>query len=66
MKSKSRIKFSPRLLLTSKAAEYIGVSAQTLRNWGKEGKLTQHSTGFFSREELDRFTKNGPLSKGAQ
>jgi excisionase family DNA binding protein len=29
-------------LRIKKAAEYLGVSPNTLRNWGREGKITEH------------------------
>lgn len=29
-------------LRIKEAAEYLGVSANTLRNWGRDGKITEH------------------------
>lgn len=52
-------------MLTSKAAEYIGVSLATLTNWKNQGKIKQHSKGFYSRDELDRYIKEGPRNEQA-
>lgn len=61
-KSKSHTdqKFIPKLLLTSKAAEYLGFSAVKLNNLRNEGAIEQHSPGFYARHELDRYVKHGP------
>ena len=49
-------------LRISEAAEYVGVAPNTLRNWGKSGKLTERRhpvNGYrlYSREELDALLK---------
>ena len=48
------------MLRVGEAAKYLGVSAETLRNWDKSGKLvaTRHPvTGyrFYDIKELERF-----------
>lgn len=45
-------------LRISEAAEYVGVAPNTLRNWGKSGKLAERRhplNGYrlYAREELD-------------
>ena len=45
-------------LRISEAAEYVGVAPNTLRNWGKNGKLTERRhpvNGYrlYARAELD-------------
>jgi len=49
-------------LRISEAAEYLGVSANTLRNWEASGKITVHRNpmnGYrlFKQEELDALLK---------
>lgn len=45
-------------LRIKQAAEYLGVSPNTLRNWGRDGKLTErrhpmNAYRLYSKEELD-------------
>ena len=49
-------------LRISEAAEYLGVSPNTLRNWENAGKIVAHrhpvnSYRLFKREELDALLK---------
>ena len=49
-------------LRVSEAAEYLGVSPNTLRNWERAGKIVAHrhpvnSYRLFKREELDALLK---------
>ena len=49
-------------LRISEAAEYLGVSSNTLRNWENAGKLVAHrhpvnKYRLFKREELDALLK---------
>lgn len=49
-------------LRISEAAEYVGVAPNTLRNWGKSGKLTERRhpvNGYrlYARKELDALLK---------
>lgn len=44
-------------------SKILNVSAQTLRNWDKNGKLTPHHTGsngyrYYSNEQLNQVLKN--------
>tara|TARA_Y100001968_G_C19414916_1_gene748480 strand:- start:1729 stop:1941 length:213 start_codon:yes stop_codon:yes gene_type:complete len=53
----ANIKLSDYLKITE-AAEYLGVSANTLRNWEKVGKITAqrhpvNSYRLFKKEDLD-------------
>ncbi len=50
------------LLRISEAADYLGVSSNTLRNWENAGKIVAHRhpvNGYrlFKREELDALLK---------
>jgi len=47
-----------RYLRIKDAAEYLGVSPNTLRNWGRSGKITErrhplNSYRLYAKEELD-------------
>lgn len=49
-------------LLISEAADFLGVSQQTLRNWEKQGKLRVHRhpvNGYrlFKKSDLERLLK---------
>ncbi len=49
-------------LRITEAAEYVGVAPNTLRNWGKNGKLTERRhpvNGYrlYAREDLDALLK---------
>ena len=55
-------------LTIKEAAEYLGVSANTLRNWGRDNKLPMHRNpinGYrlFKITDLDRFLANIEKSK---
>ena len=55
-------------LTIKEAAEYLGVSANTLRNWGRDNKLPMHRNpinGYrlFKITDLDRFLANIEQSK---
>ena len=50
-------------LRIGEAAEYLGVSAETLRNWDRAGKIAVHRHPLnryrlFKREELDKILKS--------
>lgn len=54
-------------LRISEAAEYVGVAPNTLRNWGKSGKLTERRhpvNGYrlYAKEELDALLKQAEQS----
>jgi DNA (cytosine-5)-methyltransferase 1 len=49
-------------LLVNEAAEYLGVSPNTIRNWGRDGKVTEYrhpvnNYRLFKRTELERIRK---------
>lgn len=49
-------------LRISEAAEYLGVSPNTLRNWGRDGKIViqrhpMNGYRLFKREDLDALLK---------
>ncbi len=49
-------------LTISEAAEYLGVSANTLRNWGKAGKIVElrhpvNGYRLYERDMLDELVK---------
>ena len=49
-------------LRIKEAAEYLGVSANTLRNWGHGGKITEHrhpmnNYRLYRKADLDRILK---------
>ena len=55
-------------LTIKEAAEYLGVSANTLRNWGRDNKLPMHRNpinGYrlFKIADLDKFLANIEKSK---
>lgn len=44
------------------AAEYLGVSPNTLRNWGRDGKITEHRHAvnnyrLYKKTDLDRLLR---------
>ena len=46
-------------LTVKQAAEYVGISPNTLRNWGRDGKIAEHRNpvnGYrlYQRSDLDR------------
>lgn len=47
------------LLTTAEAADYLRVSAYTVRRWCREGRLPSHRIGgqklAFKKKDLDRF-----------
>ena len=49
-------------LRIKKAAEYLGVSPNTLRNWGRDGRIIEHrhpvnNYRLFKRRELDQILR---------
>lgn len=49
-------------LLVNEAAELLGVSPNTIRNWGRDGKITEYrhpvnNYRLFKRTELERIRK---------
>lgn len=49
-------------LLVNEAAELLGVSRNTIRNWGRDGKIAEYrhpvnNYGLFSRSELEQIRK---------
>ena len=49
-------------LLVNDAAEFLGVSPNTIRNWGRDGKVTEYrhpvnNYRMFKRSELERIRK---------
>ena len=49
-------------LLVNEAAEYLEVSPNTIRNWGRDGKITEYRHAvnnyrLFRRSELERIRK---------
>jgi DNA (cytosine-5)-methyltransferase 1 len=49
-------------LLVTEAAEFLGVSPNTIRNWGRDGKVTEYrhpvnNYRLFKRSELERIRK---------
>ena len=58
-------------LTIKEAAEYLGVSANTLRNWGRDNKLPMHRNpinGYrlFKITDLDRFLANIEQAKDSK
>ncbi len=53
------MEITARLLNVGQAAEYVGVSAASLRKWSNEGLVTVYRTPGgqrrYSRDDLDRF-----------
>ena len=53
------MEITAKLLNVGQAAEYVGVSAASLRKWSNEGLVTVYRTPGgqrrYSREDLDRF-----------
>lgn len=46
-------------VLVAEAAEFLGVSPNTIRNWGRDGKLTEYrhplnNYRLFKRKDLER------------
>ena len=46
-------------LTVKQAAEYVGISPNTLRNWGRDGKIAEHRKSvngyrLYQRSDLDR------------
>jgi len=51
-----------KFLLVTEAAEFFGVSPNTIRNWGRDGKITEYrhpvnNYRLFKRTELQRIRK---------
>jgi DNA (cytosine-5)-methyltransferase 1 len=49
-------------LLVTEAAEFLGVSPNTIRNWGRDGKIVEYrhpvnNYRLFKRTELERIRK---------
>ncbi len=49
-------------LTVKEAAEFLGVSANTIRNWGREGKIPEHrhpvnNYRLFIREDLEKLLR---------
>ena len=58
-------------LRVSEAAEYLGVSPNTLRNWERAGKIEAHrhpvnDYRLFKREELDALLKQVQKPEGSK
>ena len=50
-------------LTVAEAAEYLGVSSNTIRNWGRDGKIKEHrhpinNYRLFKAVDLERILKN--------
>ena len=57
-------------LTVTEAAEYLGVSPNTIRNWGRDGKIKEHrhpinNYRLFKHVDLDKLLKkaNQPAKK---
>lgn len=56
-------------LRIKEAAEYLGVSPNTLRNWGRDGKIAEHrhpmnNYRLYRRIDLDRVLRKVTHSHG--
>ena len=54
-------------LQITEAAEFLGVSRNTLRNWGKDGKIVEHrhpinNYRLYRRKDLERLLKQAQES----
>ena len=57
-------------LTVREAAEYLGVSPNTIRNWGRDGKIKEHrhpinNYRLFKAVDLERILKNVDKPKKA-
>ena len=57
-------------LTVAEAAEYLGVSANTIRNWGRDGKIKEHrhpinNYRLFKVVDLERILKKVDQPKNA-
>ena len=57
-------------LTVAEAAEYLGVSANTIRNWGRDGKIKEHrhpinNYRLFKVVDLERILKKVDRPKNA-
>ena len=57
-------------LTVAEAAEYLGVSANTIRNWGRDGKIKEHrhpinNYRLFKVVDLERILKRVDQPKNA-
>ena len=57
-------------LTVAEAADYLGVSSNTIRNWGRDGKIKEHrhpinNYRLFKTDDLDKLLKkaNNPIKK---
>ena len=55
-------------LRIKEAAEYLGVSPNTLRNWGREGKITEYrhpmnNYRLYNPRDLDRLLREAKRSR---
>lgn len=55
-------------LRIKEAAEYLGVVPNTLRNWGRHGKITEHrhpmnNYRLYKRKELDALLKQAEVAR---
>jgi excisionase family DNA binding protein len=55
-------------LRIKEAAAYLGVSPNTLRNWGRSGKITEHrhpvnNYRLYKKSELDRILRETEKSR---
>ena len=55
-------------LRIKEAAEYLGVAPNTLRNWGRNGKITEHrhplnNYRLYKKSELDRLLREAQKSR---
>lgn len=58
-------------LTIREAAEFLGVSANTLRNWGRDGKVPMHRNPIndyrlFKRVDLERLLKSIERSRNSR
>lgn len=58
-------------LRIKEAAEYLGVSPNTLRNWGRNGRITEHrhpvnNYRLYKTAELDILLRNAEKSRASQ
>lgn len=55
-------------LRVKQAAEFLGVSPNTLRNWGRDGRITErrhpmNNYRLYDRKQLERLLKRTATSK---
>jgi excisionase family DNA binding protein len=57
-----------RYLRIKEAAEFLGVSPNTLRNWGRDGRIIEHrhpvnNYRLYNKKDLERLLKQTATSK---